>query len=68
MFFVILIFFFFQSDRERWQIVFAINAVILPIGGLIYNVFGRMELQDWDSPKVKHKVRDGEGKFKVIAE
>lgn len=45
----------FQSDREKWQIIFGINAVILPIGGLIYVLYGQMTVQPWNTRDEKEE-------------
>lgn len=40
-----------KDDRGRWQIVFAINCIILPIGAIAYTIFGRTEAQPWNDPR-----------------
>lgn len=40
-----------KSDKSRWQIVFAINCVLLPIGAVLYTFFGRTEAQPWNDPR-----------------
>lgn len=40
-----------KDDRSRWQIVFAINCVILPVGSVIYTIFGRTQAQPWNDPR-----------------
>lgn len=40
-----------KEDRSKWQIVFAINCVILPIGSVLYTIFGRTEAQPWNDPR-----------------
>lgn len=37
-----------QTDPAKWHIVFYISAVIIPIGGLIFMIFGRMTVQKWN--------------------
>lgn len=39
-----------QDSRERWQIVFGISAIIVPVGGMIFLFFGKTDAQPWNSP------------------
>ncbi|KAI8037537.1 hypothetical protein M5D96_009690 [Drosophila gunungcola] len=46
-----------DHDREQWQIVFIISAVIFFVGNLIYIAFGQMVNQPWDAPDFMDKQR-----------
>ncbi|KAL5287347.1 hypothetical protein ACFFRR_008316 [Megaselia abdita] len=38
-----------EDSRERWQIVFGISAIIVPVGGMIFLFFGKTDTQPWNS-------------------
>lgn len=42
-------YFYLQSNRSEWQIVFAIAAVVFFVGNLIYIIFGSTMAQPWDA-------------------
>jgi len=46
-----------QHDRQQWQVVFIISAVIFVVGDLIYLAFGQMVTQPWDAPDFLDKER-----------
>ncbi|KAL5287346.1 hypothetical protein ACFFRR_008315 [Megaselia abdita] len=37
-----------ETDPEKWHTVFNISAIIIPIGGFIFMVFGQMKVQSWN--------------------
>ncbi|KAL5287925.1 hypothetical protein ACFFRR_008648 [Megaselia abdita] len=37
-----------ESDRTRWQIVFAISAVIFVLGNLVFIFFAKFDVQPWN--------------------
>ncbi|XP_017077591.1 putative inorganic phosphate cotransporter [Drosophila eugracilis] len=39
-----------SHDRQQWQTVFIISAVVFVVGDLIYLAFGQMVSQPWDAP------------------
>ncbi|XP_016928173.3 putative inorganic phosphate cotransporter [Drosophila suzukii] len=46
-----------NHDRQQWQVVFIISAVIFVVGDLIYLAFGQMVTQPWDAPDFLDKER-----------
>ncbi|XP_043643694.1 putative inorganic phosphate cotransporter [Drosophila teissieri] len=46
-----------DHDREQWQIVFIISAVIFCVGNIVYVTFGQMVNQPWDAPDFMDKQR-----------
>ncbi|KAL5280748.1 hypothetical protein ACFFRR_004642 [Megaselia abdita] len=40
-----------KEDRAKWQLVFAIGAALTTFGGLLYHIFGKVEVEPWDNPK-----------------
>lgn len=46
---------FFQSNRDQWQIVFIISAVIFIVGNTVYIIFGSTQTQAWNDPNYLSK-------------
>ncbi|XP_017053760.1 putative inorganic phosphate cotransporter [Drosophila ficusphila] len=59
-----------EHDREQWQVVFIISAVVFFVGNIIYVVFGQMVNQPWDAPDFLDKERSSnlqeEGNSKAL--
>ncbi|KAL5286727.1 hypothetical protein ACFFRR_008002 [Megaselia abdita] len=44
-----------ESNREEWQIVFIISAIIFIVGNTVYIIFGSTQMQEWNDPNFLKK-------------